>query len=318
MDNINNELRQRNLIDQDQYQFLEAMHTNKIISVYYELRIMLYLGILLFSGGLGYFAYQNMGETGHLLAMTLITTAISGGFIFLKKYAKPYSNLEVTANHAYFDYILVLIALLIISLFTYVQVYFDLVQLLLKSSSYISAGIFVVMAYRYDSRALLAMAITALGAAVGLSVAPINWITGDWLLQSDLYVVSIILGLLLVAAGQISQLKKIKRHFRFTYLNFGLLIYFGGCLYAMFDSNYQWIFALLSLISGGIVSKYTWQYKDFLFFIYANIAGYIAVTYLLLQTVNIWNSILIVYYFPATILGYITLLFQIRGHFKHE
>ena len=319
MDNTNKELYQRNLIDDQQYQLLEAIRTEKIVSLYYELRLMLYLGIMLFTGGVGYFAYQNIGYMGHLLAMFGIGAAIVIEFYFIRKYAKSYSNGEVTVSLVYFDYILILVSLLIISLFAYVQVYFDMVELLLNWSSFISAAIFLFMAYRYDNRALLAMAITAFAAAVGLSISPVNWAKGAWQLSSNLHYISIVLGAILAVIGQVSQFKNIKKHFRFTYQNFGLLLYFIGCLSAMFDSDYQLPYAFLTLLSAGILSWYTWVHKEFLFFIYSNIAGYIAFTYLVFEAVDRMSGdyVVFIYYFPTICIVYILLLFKKKSHFAH-
>jgi hypothetical protein len=320
MNNTNKELFQRNLINDEQYQLLEAIRTKKIVSLYYELRLMLYLGIMLFTGGVGYFAYQNIGYMGHLIAMSGIGTAIIVGFYFIRKFAKPYSNAEVTVSQIYFDYILLLVSLLIISLFAYVQVYFDLVELLLNWTSFISAAIFIFMAYRYDNRALLAMAITAFAAAVGLSISPVNWAKSAWHLSSNLYNTSIVLGVALTAIGQISQHKNLKKHFRFTCQNFGLLLYFTGCLSAMFDSEYELFFAFLTLVSSGILTWYTWVHKEFLFFIYSNIAVYIAFTFLAFKAVNHMNDdyIVFIYYLPFTCIAYLLLLFTKKSHFTHE
>ncbi len=320
MNNTNKELYQRNLIDDQQYQFLEAIRTKKMVSLYYELRLMLYLGIMLFTGGVGYFAYQNIGYMGHLIAMAGIGATIIVGFYFIRKFAKSYSNTEVTVSHVYFDYVLILVSLLIISLFAYVQVYFNLVELLLNWTSFISAALFLFMAYRYDNRALLAMAITAFAAAVGLSISPVDWTKGTLQLSSNLYNISIVLGALLTVAGQVSQYKNIKKHFRFTYQNFGLLLYFIGCLSAMSDSDYELSYAFLTLVSAVILSWYTWVHKEFLFFIYSNIAGYIAITYLIFKAVDHMSGdyIVFIYYFPTTCIVYILLLFKKKSHFAHD
>jgi len=115
MENIYKELFQKKLIDQKQFELLDAIRSNKIISVYYELRLILYLGILLFTSGIGYFTYQNIGKIGHLISMFSIAALIIVGFYFIKKYAKPYSNLQVKIEHPYFDYLLLLFSTINIS-----------------------------------------------------------------------------------------------------------------------------------------------------------------------------------------------------------
>jgi hypothetical protein len=320
MDNINKELFDRNCIDEKQYRFLEAIRTNKIVSVYYELRMVLYLGIMLFTGGVGYFAYQNMGDIGHLLSMTLIAAAIAVGFYFIRKYTKPYSNLPVTVDLVYFDYILILVASLIISLFAYIQVYFGLVEMLLSWTSFISAFILFIMSYRYDNRALLSMGIAALAAAVGLSITPIDWVKAEWSVTHGLYATSILFGVLLISVGEITYRYGIKKHFRFTYQNFGLLLYYVGCIAAMFDSNMELFYASLLLISAIGLTIYTWKMKEFLFFLYSNIAGYITITYLLFKMVDSMRGdyVLFVYYFPVTCIGYIIFLVNKKSHFAHD
>lgn len=43
--------------------------TRQVVSVFYELRSLLYLGILLFTTGAGLLIYENIGELGHLLSI---------------------------------------------------------------------------------------------------------------------------------------------------------------------------------------------------------------------------------------------------------
>ena len=320
MENIYKELFERKLISDRQHGFLEAIRTNHIVSVYAELRLILFLGILLFTGGVGYFAWQNMGEMGHLTSMFLLAVAIGVGFYFIGKFAKPYSNSEVSVSLVYFDYLLILVSLLIISLFTYVQVYFDLVELLINWTSFISAAILLFMAYRYDNRALLSMGITALAAAVGITITPVDWTKGDWQISSDLYLTSMLLGTLLLVVEHITYQKEIKKHFRFTYQNFGLLLLYFGGLASVFDSNHQGMYASLVLVVSGSLSYYTWIKKEFLFFLYSNVAAYIAFTYLLfkiIESMGIDLSIML-YYFPLTCIGYIVFLISKKSHFSHD
>lgn len=320
MKNIYKELLQRNLISDEQHRFLEAIQTNRIVSVYTELRLILYLGIMLFTGGVGYFAWQNMGEIGHMACMVLMAVAIGVGFYFIQKFAKPYSNSQVTNSLVYFDYLLILVSLLIISLFTYVQVYFDWVELLINWTSFISAVLLLFMAYRYDNKALLAMGIAALAAAVGISITPVDWAKGDWQITSELYLTSMLLGTLLWVAEYITHDKGIKRHFRFTFQHFGLLLFYVGGLGAMFNDNHPWPYAALMLLVGTALTFYTWKKKEFLFFLYSNLAAYMAFTYLFFKMIESLGGefFIMVSYFPFTCIGYIVFLISKKSHFSHD
>jgi len=252
--------------------------------------------------------------------MALIGVSIVAGFYFISKYALPYSDSEVSVNQVYFDYILILVSLLIISLFAYVQVYFGLVEVMINYTSWVSAGILFFMAYRYDHKALLSMGITAMAAAVGISITPVDWVKGEWSATSDLYVVTILFGIVVLIAGQLLYRAGIKRHFRFTFQNFGLILYFMGALSAMFDSEIGYLYAGLTVVSAGFLSWYAWGKRVFLFFLYSSLAGYIAITYLLFKLIDLIQGDyhFFTYYFPFTCIAYLVFLVNRKSHFAHD
>ena len=312
---------ENNLIEETQFEFLDAIESNKIISLFNELRLMLYLGIMLLSTGVGYFAYQNMGKFGHISCMILLLAGIIACYYCIMKFASPYSNAEISVSHPYYDYILILVSLLIIGLFSYIQIYFNLVHLLMNWSTFISAIILLFMAYRYDNRGLLSMGITAFSATFGIVISPVNWSKGEWLPTINLYNTGIILGIVFVIIGQISESKKIKSHFRFTYQNTGLLIFFIASIAAIFDSNYSLLYAFLLLFSSVAVIYYSWKSKEFLFFLYSSLSSYIALTYLLIKLIESSHTdayILLAYYFPISCAGYILFIIKKKNHFTNE
>ncbi len=320
MDNLFKKLLETEHITQNQYIFLESIRTKKIVSVYYDLRSFLYLGILLFTSGLGYFVYQNIGSIGHLMAMLILSTSISVGFYYIYKFSNPYNNSRVLVELNYFDYLLLLVTLLIITLFSYVQIYFDLVEQFLRWSSLISASVFLFMAYRFDNRAILTMGILALSATLGLSASPIDWIDGELSSISSLYLTSIFIGIALVVIGQVSIFKEVKVHFRNTYHQIGLLFYYSGMVAAMFDSNI-FIFGVLLFISASILSYQAWMNKEFLHFLYSNIAGYIAFTSIFFRILNEFDSDSIwglIYYIPITLIAYPIFLVTKKSHFQND
>jgi len=321
MESIYKKLFRSDLLNKQQYEFMEAINTNKIISLYNELRLMLYMGIMLLSTGIGYFAYQNMGKFGHITCMALLLAGILTCFYHIMKYAAPYSNARVSVTHPYYDYILILASLLLLGLFSYIQVYFNLVHVLLNWSTLISAVILLFMAYRFDNLGLLSMGITAVSAALGIAITPVNWVKGEWLPTANLYNTGILLGMAFVITGQISQVKSLKSHFRFTYQNFGLLIFFVACIAAIFDSNYPLLYSFILLITSGLVIYFGWRFKEFLFFLYSSISGYIALTFLLVRLFE-WigeNSfVMLSYYFPFSCIGYILFIVKKKNHFTND
>ncbi len=318
MKNINEELHDKELITNNQFEYLEAIRTNKVVSLYFELRLVLYLGIMLLTGGLGYLVYQNMGSLGHILSMILIAAGIVGCFYFVDKNALPYSNDEVKASHSYFDYILILGALLIIALFSYIIIYFELAKLI-SFSTIIGSAILLYLAYRYDSTALLSMGLVAFAAAVGINLSPMNWIAGDLFETANLYTTAILLGILYCLVGYFSDKREIKAHFQFTYQNFGLMLYFIGLLSAIFMSEIGIFFAVVLLLSAITIGYFSWIKKEFLFFLYSAISGYIALTYLIYHILDAADGeILMVYYIPFSCIGLVAYIVGNRKHFTND
>ena len=78
-------LRDNGLISGDQFERIEAIDSGKVISLFYELRIMLYLGVMLFSTGVGFLIYKNIGAIGHIMviaSMSLLCVA-AGALAFM-------------------------------------------------------------------------------------------------------------------------------------------------------------------------------------------------------------------------------------------
>ena len=194
-----------------------------------------------------------------------------------------YSNSEVKPPTPYFDYVLLFGALLVISIFTYVLIQYNLVEQLIEWSSLLSAILFFYLAFRYDHRGVLAMAITAFVGFWGLSLSPINWANSDLLETVHLYNSGILIGILLVITGFILDSKNIKKHFVFTFKNFGLILFLVGISAGMFESNYWVAYAIGSIISSAIISITSWKKLEHLFFVYAAITGYIAFTWTLIR-----------------------------------
>lgn len=320
MKNLHDKLFNEGLINEEEFKRIDAIASGKIISLYFELRIVLYLGILLFTGSVGYLVYQNMSSIGHIALMLLLFIGIVTGMFLINRNSKPYSNGEVKIESTYFDYLVVLVSLLIISLFTYFQVYFDLIEVLIEWTSGVTAALFLFMAYRYDNKMVLALGLTAFAAVFGLTISPVDWVSGNWLEEVELYILSFFLGSLYLIVGQLLDYRSIKKHFTFTYHNFGwLLFYFGGLAFTLDYSDKLYI-AIIFLMLSSAISIFYWKRRTFLFFIYACITAYILFTYSVFS-LGMGDDLLIqlgLYYFPITCIGGVILLIKNKSHFSDD
>jgi hypothetical protein len=311
------ELLEKNLITEDQFNRVELISSGKLISVFYELRALLYLGIMLLTTGAGILVYLNIGELGHLITIFLLGFIMLACFVYVIRYGRDYAHSQVEAPSVYFDYILLLGCLLFITIQGYIQFQYGSFSELLEWNTLLTAIFYFYVSYRYDHLGVLSLAITAFASFWGLSVSAQKWYSGNFFDQSDLHVTAIIFASALSAIVFYLDRKSIKQHFTFTYLNFCFLIYFIGALTGIFiDSNYSLVYALLIYAGCAFAWHQAQVKKSFLFLLYAFVAAYIATTYLLGKYVFNDEPALWFYYFIISCGGIIFLIIRYNKSFK--
>jgi hypothetical protein len=313
-----NELRDKNLITETQYTVIEPIVSKKVISVFYELRIMLYLGVILFTSGMGFLIYNNIGELGHLLSIIALFALTIASFWYAFQKAPPYTHGKAKSPSPYFDYIVLLGCLLFISGLTYLQIQYSIFDSGLGATTLVTAAFFLYSAYRFDHLGVLSLAITALASFWGISVSPQKWYSNDFFSESNLHNTALIFSACLAGGALLLDKKMIKQHFTFSYFNFAALIFLIAALAGIFINYDQYILYLLLLYVGCALTVYAATYKkSFLFLIYAFVAGYIGTTYFLtdfiLQDPSVWFLYLI-----ASCGGFVYFIIKYRNYFKRS
>lgn len=279
-------LRENGYITDEQFERIEMITSGKIISVFYELRTLLYLGILLFTSGIGILIYQNIGEVGHILSLAALIALTLASFTYVVLKRVAYTNELAVAPSPYYDYIVLLGCLLLVSVIGYGEFQFGIVGDQLEWITLLTAGLFFAVAYRFDHLGILSMAITAFVSFWGIRTSIVKWTQGDFFNQ-ELSHVAIALGVFFLGVSTALDKKGIKRHFTFTYQNFGLLLFFIGCFAAMSADRFPYGYYVLLIYAGCGAAWFIARWKkSFLFLLYAFLAAYMA------TTVWLWDVIL--------------------------
>ncbi len=313
------ELFEKGFITHDQYDKIELIRSGKLFSVFYELRSLLYLGVLLFTSGMGILIYKNIGELGHIASIIALIALTSLCFGYVFKKGARYSNESVKGPTPYFDYVTLLGSLLFISVLGYLQFQFGILDENLGLTTLVTSTFFFYVAYRFDHLGVLSLAITALASFWSISISPQKWYSGDFFSASThLHITAIVFGTVVAALAMLLDLKSIKKHFTFTYLNFASLIFFVGAITGLFIGSWWGIFLLL--IYGGCFFAYYMarQKKSFLFLLYAFIAAYIGTTYFLAVTLfrevfEIWFL-----YSIASAGGFVYFIIHYKNYFSRK
>lgn len=311
-----NELRSKNLITENQFSVLEPIVSNKIFSVFYELRTLLYLGVLLFTTGVGILIYLNIGDIGHLLSIAVLIILTIACFFYTFKNAPRFTRGKAESPSPYFDYVVLLGCLLFISVLGYLQFQFAIFDEKMELLTLVTAAFFFYAAYRFDHLGVLSLGITALASFWSLSISPQKWYSGDFFEVANLHNTAIGFGAALVGIAILLDKKKIKKHFTITYVNFGCLIFFVGALVGIFSIRDIYLLYLLILLGGCAFAVYfAQQKKSFLFLLYAFVFGYIGITYFLTDTI-LQDASLWFFYLIASCGGFIFFIVKFKNYFN--
>ena len=200
---------------------IAADERTRPFSLHYELRALLYLGSVLLVGGLGVLIYKNRDSLGQEAITALIALLMVASFAYAARHRPAFTWGEAPRTSIAADYLLLLGCLLFLVLEGYVQYAYGVFGTRYGLATLLPAALFFALAYRYDHRGVLSMAVTALAAWVGVSVAPLAMFQHPDYLQAVLSRPALGLGVALVAAGLASERWQRKAHFAYTYLLLG-------------------------------------------------------------------------------------------------
>ena len=60
---------------------IKAANANRLFSIHWELHLILYLGVLMLSSGLGILVYENIDSIGHVAILIFIALISAGGYL---------------------------------------------------------------------------------------------------------------------------------------------------------------------------------------------------------------------------------------------
>ncbi len=306
-------------ITNHQHKLLDDVENKRIISLFYELRILLYLGVLLFTSGVGFLIYQNVGNTGHYIALTVLVILCGISFNYIISKAGPFSKGNSESPTPYFDYVLLLACLLFVSIQVYLQFLFNVFTDYFSITTLLNSALFFFISYRYNHAGILALGITTFASFLGINVSPQNWINQDFLELKEIYNTGIVLGVFLGIIDIVLNRFKIKPHFSFTYFNFASLIFTSSALSGLFSENIPWLYFPLIILGTLAMIWYAKNKKSFLFLIYAFVFAYIGLTYLFFNYISFHNESVILFwsfYTIASCFGMIYFVKRFKNYYK--
>ena len=266
---------------------LEKVRTaagSRLFSINWELKTILYLGILLITSGLGILVYKNIDTIGHQAVLTAIGLLCTGCFFYCGRKKLPFSISKVPPPNAFFDYILLLGCLTFITFITYLQVEYNAFGNAFGLAVFFPMIVLFFSAYYFDHAGILCMAITNLAAWMGIAVTPLTILKTNHFADTQIIFAAVALGILLIIVALVSERKNIKAHFVFIYTNFGMNIIYIACLAGMFHFDKVYLLWLIPLaVASFYFYKEALAQSSFYFILMISVYVYIAATYVIMR-----------------------------------
>lgn len=304
-------------------QQIKAPRPVELFSLHWELKTILYLGVLLLSGGLGILVYKNIDTIGHQVILFFIAAICIASFWYCFKKKLPFAAGKMLSPNSFFDYVLLLGCLTFITFVGYLQFQYNVFGSRYGLATFIPMLVLFFTAYYFDHLGVLSMAITSLAAWAGFAVTPLTIIKGNDFENETMILTGFLLGLVLSLAGYLSEKKKIKSHFEFTYSNFGAHALFISVLAAIF--HFDAIYLLLFLVLAGtgyFFYRKAVKERSFYYLLILSLYLYIGLSYCIVRLVlfstdiDIGGVYLVCLYFIMSATGLIFFLIKMNKKIK--
>ena len=311
------------LISAESFEKIKQKDAEPLFSVHWEIKTLLYLGILLLTTGLGLLVYENIDSIGHVFVLLFIALICIGCFGYCFKYKLPFSTSKVKSPNAAFDYILLLAATSFVIFTGYLQYQYKVFGIHYGMATFVPMLVLFFVAYYFDHLGILNMAIACLAVWMGVTVTPRDLLEKFNINSSTIIYTYLTLGVLLIIKAFATNYFSIKKHFAFSYQHYGVHAIYISLLSGYFHF-YDFPFALAWLLGIGVLSYFL--YKDatrqnsFYFLLLIILYSYVAISSLVIRMFsggyNTGATALIFMYFIASAIGLVLILIHFNKKLK--
>ena len=295
----------------------------KLFSLHWEIKTLLYLGVLSLTSGLGLLIYDNINTLGHQFVLALIALICAGCFAYCIKFRQPFSRDRVKAPDHYFDYLLLLACTSLLIFVGYLQYAYQVFGTNYGLATFIPMLVLFFVAYYFDHLGILSMAIANLAVWMGVSVTPKHLLLNNDLDSETIIYTYLILGLALVAGAMLTQRYSFKHHFKFSYQHYGLHVTYIALLagyFHFYESPLAAAFMLGLIALSATMYFEAYRNRSFYFLLIVILYSYIALSSLMVRLLMLMPDggglTLMLLYMPASGFGFVMLLIHLNKKLK--
>lgn len=274
---------------------LSALVRKDRFSVFVELNTLLYVGVLAFVAGVGWSVATYSARLGDVAILLSLSCIFGLSLYYCFTRALPYSHLQQDQPGLAFDYVLYLGCLVFSIELGYLVSRVHPFQLDWDHSLLLASVVFFALAYRFDNRLVLSLALSSLGAWCGVRVSQFGQHLGG-----SLRVYALAYGALVAVAGTMLHSAGVKKHFLEAYLHIAANVLFFALLSGVGTDD--WLFYLLALLGlAGLAIVEGVRFRRFAFVVYGVLFGYAGISLRLLWRMGSFTSVLTYFVVSGTI-----------------
>jgi hypothetical protein len=303
--------KEQGIISPEQHTLLAGLSRGEPFSLFLELNVLLYAGVLAFVAGLGWTISTWSQQLGDVLVLAILSAILAVCFWYCFSRAPAWTPAETPSPSLAFDYVLYLGCLTWSLALAYLENRFHLLSGEWDLYLLATAGLFFFLAYRFDNRFVLSLALSSLAGWFGLTIS--HWPSHQ---DAEYRQYAILYSLVVGAAGAILQRRGLKPHFLGAYLNIAANVLFWALLSGVFNRQGYAVWLLALLAACGASLAWGLARRQFAFVAYAAVYGYVGVSSILIRNMNSETAVL--GYFVITGVTMLVMLVVIARRFSRE
>jgi len=300
--------KEQGTISPEQHILLIGLSRDEPCSLFLPLNILFYAGVLALVGGLGWTVRTYAAQLGDIIIVTALSAILAGSLWHCFTHAP---NILTQAPNMVLDYVLYLGCLTWSLELAYIETRFHLLSGQWDNYLLATACFFFALAYRFDNRFVLSLALSTLAGWFGITISRLPGTQ-----ESSYRQYAILYGLLVAVAGIALRRLSIKPHFFGTWLNVAANVLLAAVLSGVFERAGYLLWFLLLLVGCGASLAYGLARRQFVFIAYAALYGYVGISSILIR--NMSDATAVLSYFVVTGIAMLVALTVTARRFGRE
>lgn len=280
------------VITPEQHVLLGSLVRHERLSVFVELSALLYIGVLSIVGGVIWTFRDYVVNLGDAVIFSILALLVAAPLYYCFSRGPAYHNGEVESPSLIFDYVLYFACLMFSATLGFAETRFAIFNG--WSTHLLTASIaFGLLAYRFDNRFVLSLAISTLAGYLGLKIDAFDVADTHFLRFTALA-----FGAALAGLGVWLHRQRVKPHFLDTYVHVAANVIMMATISGVLEPG-SWPLYFAALLSLSALAIYLGiRFHRFAFVAYGTLYGYAGLSARLLNYVG--GPILGFWYFIVT------------------